>query len=205
MIADAAEAITNGFKSAFGYKSNDEFTRIMCWAHVLKAVEKRVKDIKEKEREEILEDIISMQTAHNKEMFKLLQELFFKKWADRDTSIDKFLDYFEKEWINSHNCNWYEGAALNIPSTDNGLESNNGVIKLVHTLRQRMAVNVYLNSAVSMFRNWPKDRLDEKLFKETLDISDELWEYTYLFLYKGESKNIVSRKRNTNEYVIQLV
>ena len=65
MIADAAEAITNGFKSAFGYKSNDEFTRIMCWAHVLKAVEKRVKDIKEKEREEILEDIISMQTAHN--------------------------------------------------------------------------------------------------------------------------------------------
>ena len=60
-------------------------------------------------------------------MFNLLQQLFFKKWADKDNSISKFLEYFKKEWIDSNNCNWYVGAALNIPSTDNGLESNNGV------------------------------------------------------------------------------
>jgi hypothetical protein len=34
LIADAAPAITNGFMKAFDYESEDEFIRVMCWAHV---------------------------------------------------------------------------------------------------------------------------------------------------------------------------
>jgi hypothetical protein len=41
LVADAADAITNGFKAVFG----DNFNRIMCWFHVEEAVKKRVKSV----------------------------------------------------------------------------------------------------------------------------------------------------------------
>ncbi|CAF0706525.1 unnamed protein product [Brachionus calyciflorus] len=50
-----------------------------------------------------------------------------------------FMSYFKQTWVNSINCAWYEGAAEKIPSTHNGLESNNRTIKDVYTLRERLA------------------------------------------------------------------
>ena len=34
LMADAAEAITNGFMHAFRYESIDDFTRLQCFPHV---------------------------------------------------------------------------------------------------------------------------------------------------------------------------
>ena len=43
--------------------------------------------------------------------------------------IQEFIDYFNIEWVNKH-PGWYEGYLGNLgPSTNNGLESLNGVIK----------------------------------------------------------------------------
>ena len=38
LIADAEDAITSGFRQAFG----DPFTRVTCWAHVNRAYEKKL-------------------------------------------------------------------------------------------------------------------------------------------------------------------
>ena len=38
LIADGADAITNGFKQAFEYNSKSEFMRVMCWAHMYRLV-----------------------------------------------------------------------------------------------------------------------------------------------------------------------
>ena len=194
-IADGAEAITNGFKKAFGYNSVDEFTRIMCWAHVVKAVEKRLNGI-----DETFSDILNLQKSHCPELFDHLVKLFFEKWNEKKKpDIDKFLSYFKSEWIDSTNKKWYEGAALNIPSTDKGLESINGKIKLIYTLRQRMSVNEYLNNAVFMLRNMSKERVDDKKFCETIEITDDAWVTAYSFIHNN---NIVQRKANTEEFLV---
>ncbi len=61
LIADAAGAITNGFMHAFGYDSEDEFTRIYCWAHVNINLDKKVKIVKNTSfRTELMRDICSI-------------------------------------------------------------------------------------------------------------------------------------------------
>ena len=70
LMADAAEAITNGFTAAFNYESIDDFTRLMCWPYVDRACEKRLKRIKnEKNRESIQRDIYSIQLSSDKKVF----------------------------------------------------------------------------------------------------------------------------------------
>lgn len=134
LIADGAEAITNGFMGVFNYESIDNFTRVMCWAHVNRAVDTATKPIDEEHKSKIRLDIYSMQESPSPEHFQLSFKLLKKKWSIGDPTIDVFLKYFENEWINSRNNGWYEGLSVNIPSTDNGLESINGKIKLIHTL-----------------------------------------------------------------------
>ena len=41
LIADAAGAITNGFKLAFNYDNEEQFIRIMCYSHVDRAIKDR--------------------------------------------------------------------------------------------------------------------------------------------------------------------
>lgn len=57
LMADAAEAINNGFEMAFG----DDFKRGVCWFHVKQAVDKRLKSIQNLVyRGEIISDIIAL-------------------------------------------------------------------------------------------------------------------------------------------------
>ena len=89
--ADAAEAITNGFMAAFGYNSVDEFIRLMCWAHVWRACEKKAPN------EAIFVDIVAMQLSSSPEQFGLAYKLFVEKWKQfEQAKIDDFLSYFDK-------------------------------------------------------------------------------------------------------------
>ena len=54
LVADGADAITNGFMSAFGYASVSDFVRVMCWPHVQRACDKHAPRI---HHDEIMNDI----------------------------------------------------------------------------------------------------------------------------------------------------
>ncbi|CAF1108888.1 unnamed protein product, partial [Brachionus calyciflorus] len=182
LIADGAEAITNSFISAFGYQNINEFLRIMCWAHVHRAVDSHTKLIDELNKPKIRDDINLLQISPNREYFNFAYELFKKKWSNKSSVIDSFLKYFESTWSYFRNSGWYEGIAENIPSTDNALESRNGKIKLIHTLRKRLSVNVYLTNAVNMLRHWSLDTFSEKPFIST-EISEGSWKLASIYLY----------------------
>ncbi|CAF1043138.1 unnamed protein product [Brachionus calyciflorus] len=184
LIADGAEAITNGFINAFNYKSIDEFNLVMCWAHVHRAIDTRTKSIDESLRSQIRTDINLIQLSPSPEHFRLLCTLFTLKWSKKDPIIDNFFNYFESEWVNSRNNGWYEGLSVNIPSTDNGLESINGKIKLIHTLRTRLSVNAYLSNLENMLRHWSKDTLKEKIFVESVSFSQQSWKLEDFFMKK---------------------
>lgn len=74
-------------------------------------------------RENILTDY-ALQKIHSEGLFKSAMALFVKKWA----AYNNFIKYFTDEWIN-HNPNWYEGAELNVPSSNNALEATNKIFK----------------------------------------------------------------------------
>ena len=111
-----------------------------------------------------------------------------------------FLTYFESEWVNSRNNGWYEGLSVNIPSTDNGLESINGKIKLIHTLRTRLSVNAYLSNLDNMLRNWSKDTLQEKNFVDNVTFSQNSWKLAANYLNSGNA--LIKKIGNSENFVL---
>ena len=112
-----------------------------------------------------------------------------KKWLNKNSEFKTFFEYFRKEWIDSTNSGWYEGLTQgeHTPSTDNALESINGKIKSIHTLRERLAVNSYLRNAYDMLRNWSKDSLTEREFSKSYNVSAKTWGMAYDFLHSTDS------------------
>jgi hypothetical protein len=121
-----------------------------------RAIEERLRPVPDESmRENVRDNIHQLQTVHSSELFDYAYKQFVTKWSKKKIpEIDTFLEYFRKEWVDSKNNKWYEGAATRVPSTDNGLEGTNAVIKHVYTLRERLSVASYMANAVNMLRNW---------------------------------------------------
>jgi len=49
---------------------------------------------------------------------------------------------------------WFERAAVDYPSSNNGLEATNGVIKRDHTLQTRLPVGQFLQSGSKLLEKW---------------------------------------------------
>jgi hypothetical protein len=82
LIADAALAITNGFKAAFDYENDEEFYRVTCWAHVEGKCEETTHCLPQPTRDELLLDIKNMQAMPSTSSFNKAVELFMAKWGD---------------------------------------------------------------------------------------------------------------------------
>ena len=151
LIADGSPAITNGFTSVFQHLSH----RIMCWAHLIRNVDKHLNLIStHKARAEIRVDIERIQLSLNQEIFERAIELFNEKWA----SEQEFLKYFNEQWVERNN-GWYEGYATGIPSTNNALESVNRSVKDEHSFGCRMAVGQFFELVkCHIVHNWSSDR-----------------------------------------------
>ena len=180
LIGDAADAITNGFKAVF----NDLLKRVMCWFHMVKAFEDHATyvSLPSPHKENIKQDICLLQLSESEDIFDAAYELFKEKWLKVNTNkipTKKFLEYFEAEWIQKH-PGWYEGYAPGVPSTNNGLESTNRVIKDEGTYRVKLSLGRFLEVVkTNIVERWSKER-DEakpfsKLFADKVSIDHKLW------------------------------
>ena len=113
LIADCAQAITNGFENVFGV----DYTRIHCWFHVLKNVDKRLNSILTPSKSKVLADIRILQLSRTKEEFDCACALFVTKW-NQCSELQEFIQYFAAEYIEA-NPNWFAGAAVGFPKTNN--------------------------------------------------------------------------------------
>ncbi|OXA42198.1 hypothetical protein Fcan01_23227 [Folsomia candida] len=153
LIADSAEAITNGFESVFG----SNFVRVYCWYHVSAKIKDRLKQIECPEtRRELKSDIDLLQLAEDKLDFDAAVHLFRQKWSGVD-AVKNFVGYFIGEYIDQR-CGWYEGTAPGFPSTNNGLESINGLIKRQGTLRKRLPLGEFVNCISKLLSGWSSER-----------------------------------------------
>lgn len=65
MLADAAQSITNAAEQIF----NDS-KRLMCWAHAIKNMDKKLKSVDAESRTQIRDEIQTLQYAISDEQFK---------------------------------------------------------------------------------------------------------------------------------------
>lgn len=193
LIADASEAITNGFSSIFNY----EFTRVYCWAHVVRNIIKKMKELKinEEIRNEIMKDIHILQQSHNISNFKAASILFANKWG----KYKNFIDYFMKYWVNS-NFGWTAGTAPGYPVTNNALEAVNNTLKSFYTLRQKLIFSEFMEILLKVVADWSSIRNPSspnyREFAVELKISNDNfkngveWKSTKLKLIQNNEKMI---------------
>ena len=90
-----------------------------------------------------------------------------------------FIDYMKFIWLSSHQ-NWYEGIAHNTPSHNNGLESNNLVIKKEETFRERMPLSRFLQQCILSGEKWSKQYShNDKVFIDSPAIELRHWTAGY--------------------------
>ncbi|CAF1157053.1 unnamed protein product [Adineta steineri] len=104
------------------------------------------------EQEDLMEDIDALQLAQSEQIFTKASNLFIRKWNRKEPT---FIEYFQKEWLTSHR-GWYEGIQQLTPSTNNGLESNNRVIKDENTFRERLSLSRSKILTFEMVQKWSK-------------------------------------------------
>lgn len=144
MVSDAADAIRNSFFNSFASAKLD----IMCYAHVVRNIRKQRLQNRSN-MQSILNDVRILQRSNSKERFKVLCELFCKKWQAEEP---EFVAYFQKVWLGRH-CNWFEGSADYTPSTNNALESFNNRIKREITKRKRLPFGQFMEKMTELLNN----------------------------------------------------
>ena len=171
LIADASLAIRNTFNAVFG----EGLIIIMCWAHVRRNIVKHLYLVNETLKEEIMEDIDTLQLSSSEEVFEKAKDLFIKKYKKQT----EFISYMKDMWFSSHR-HWYEGAALSTPSHNNGLESHNLVVKKEGTFRERMPLSRFFHQCISSVEKWSQQYAkNDRKFIESPTINLEHWTNGY--------------------------
>jgi len=178
LIADCAEAITNGFTRIFG----EDITRVYCFFHVMKQVKEKLRLVRNDElTSQIKDDIRAMQLATSSEEFLKAKSLWIRKYESIE-EVSEFLSYFSKEYL-SRRSSWYEGAAPGSPSTNNGLESINNLIKRDGTFRRKLPLREFLQCMLKLLERWSYERnpssVDTKHFALTPTILDAKYTSAY--------------------------
>ena len=124
LTSDGATA----FKNAL-YEHDPGALWLNCYTHSSNNNSKKLPKITDQLHTKILRDIEFLQLMYSKDFFDLASKLFIEKYEkSKIKEVEKFLEYFQKNKLQK-DSNWYEGAALFAPSTNNAIESMNSNLK----------------------------------------------------------------------------
>ena len=152
-LADASDAITNGFASVFNLER-----RIMCHVHVERNLDKHMASFERSLRDSIKQDFKSLQLASTPEIFAKAISLFNEKYSNGSDALQNFLTYFNKQWVEKY-PGWYEGYAPGLPSSNNALESTNRYIKEHSKFSKRHSLSQFLSVVErKIVWHWSKER-----------------------------------------------
>jgi hypothetical protein len=156
-MADSAHSITNGFRESGEAKNITCGVRGNCWFHCKKSIDKRLlRVIDEAKRKHLLASLYQLQASQTPKIFKKASDLFVMECeGDDDLDVVDFIKGFKEEWLDQ-NQNWFEAwnhpNNAGSPSTNNGNESCNGVIKFEDTLRELLPLYSFLLGKFKLLR-----------------------------------------------------
>jgi len=169
----------------------------MCYFHVTENIEKYLKPFSKSTADEFKEDVCTLQTSLQvKQCLRKPLDFFLKKCRkNTDARVLGLVDDFEEQWMKKLPC-WYEGAALDCPSTNNGLEATTAIIKREHTIRTRLPLPQFLHNVTDSLESWSKWRnpssVDCLPFATTPSISLPQW--TSAFQWAVHNYEVLERK-----------
>ncbi|CAF3713614.1 unnamed protein product [Rotaria socialis] len=110
-----------------------------------------------------------------------------------------FVEYFENEWLNSHNT-WYENIQHFTPSTNDGLESFNKIIKDENTYRERIPLSRFRIITFETVKQWSSQYKHKlKQYIQTPSITLDIW--TKGYQWAKSDKSVISMNHGyTVEY-----
>jgi len=131
--------------------------------------------------------------------------LFFSKLRSlNSTLVYGFLNSFEKQWTR-HLKGWFEGYTPGKPSTKNGLESWNLVIKNECTFKQRHNLGKFLSILENdMINFWSKERNPDNVncrnFEDDFAINLPLYTSAFQWTSSIKTENIIKLKHQEKSY-----
>jgi hypothetical protein len=103
LIADNAEAISNGFRKVF-----DLEVRVNCWAHVSRLINDKLEPVTKEYQKALRKDIYKMQVIFQFELIAPAVRLFESKWKKvKRADVRLFMSYMKK-WLEE--IGWIEGS-----------------------------------------------------------------------------------------------
>ena len=127
------------------------------------------------------------------------------KW-NQCSELQEFIQYFAAEYIEA-NPNWFAGAAVGFPKTNNGVEGTNNWIKTNSTLRQKLPLNQFLSTASNLVKDWSIERdikhKHAKPFFEIPSITTQLATLAYMF--SNTCSSIVKKRKAQNGNTIYFI
>ena len=123
VIADGSVAITAAVTTAL-----PGCPREMCWAHVVKNVDKKLLGVRN-----------DLQLATSPREFRDAWGLF-KAHYTPNRELAAVVQYIQETWVDSGLENWFEGFQKGFPSTNNGLERANRSLKDDYTMHVKLGL-----------------------------------------------------------------
>lgn len=198
-MADAAFQIQNGFEHTFPHVVGLENFILMCWFHVMKAIQKFKFECVDN-KEQIKNDIRTLHKCANVIVFRHAVKLFLLQWSEKEP---KFYDYFRSEWVQKH-PNWFCAANLKVPNTNNLVEGTNATFKKNHTLRRRQPLTMFKETLVKMLSHisqmYVRER-EKKIFHESPQIETAAWKRAVEYAKDSKTKQKVF-KHGAEYYIL---
>ncbi|XP_043246603.1 uncharacterized protein LOC122394085 [Amphibalanus amphitrite] len=181
VMGDCAEAVTRAAEAVF-----PDAARRVCWFHVKKAIDGRLRGEDKEWRGMVLGDLEKVQLSATPEQFDHSFDLMCERWLSSSwPSACDFVTYIRTQY-RTKNSGWFEGFDLRSPSTNNAIESFNGQIKARHTIRERAPVGRFLRTALDMVSEWAAEHGERRVFQSDPPVHLSVQTAAWQWITKGQ-------------------
>ncbi|KAE9102615.1 hypothetical protein PF010_g14038 [Phytophthora fragariae] len=141
-MADGDRAQYNALAAVFGGIPNYRF--LMCFFHVMKLIQERVKLLSSGAQTRVLREIYDLHFARSQTEYMEMLRPILKGWM-REPSLVPFGQYVYGQWLTGHFTVWQVFATPSgFASTNNPVETFNALLKRDYTLRRRLKMGTLL-------------------------------------------------------------
>jgi hypothetical protein len=141
-MADGDRAQCNALAAVFG--DNPKYRFLMCFFHVTKHIQERVKLLSSGAQAWVLRDLYNLHFARSHTQYLEMLRPILRSWMNEPT-LGAFAQYVYAQWLTGHFTAWQVYATPSgFASTNNPAETFNALLKRDYTLRRRLMIGTLL-------------------------------------------------------------
>jgi hypothetical protein len=141
-MTDGDRAQCNALAAVFG--DNPKYRFLMCFFHVMKHIQERVKLLSSGAQAWVLRDLYNLHFARSHTQYLEMLRPILRSWMNEPT-LAAFAQYVYAQWRTGHFTAWQVYATPSgFASTNNPVETFNALLKRDYTLRRRLKMGTLL-------------------------------------------------------------